>query len=208
MRTTRPVRTAAATAALALTLVACADSAGDEGDPAAPATTVADADATHNAADATFLREMVPHHRQAVMMSELVAENSDDPEVVELGEEISAGQGPEIETMTALLEAWGEEPPGGHMGDGMDGMGMDGTAMEGMAGMMTPEQMAGLTASEGEAFDRMFLEMMIVHHEGAIEMAQAQLEEGMHPDALQLAEEIRDAQEQEIERMHDMLGTP
>lgn len=200
MRTTR---TAAATAALALALVACADSTGDESELAAPATSVEDVAAEHNAADAAFLREMVPHHRQAVLMSEMVAENSDDPEVIALSEEISAGQEPEIATMTTLLETWGEEPPGGHMMDGTDGM-----AMEGMAGMMTPEQMTGLMASEGKSFDRMFLEMMIVHHEGAIAMAQVQLEEGMHPDALRLAEEIRSAQEREIERMRDMLGTP
>ncbi len=78
--------------------------------------------------------------------------------------------------------------------------------MEGMSGMMTPEQMSDLEAAEGAEFDRMFLEMMVEHHEGAVEMANTQLDDGENPDARELAQEVIDAQESEIDRMQDLLA--
>ena len=210
MRTSRPVLAAAAAATLSLALAACADSTDETAEPADQSPSTEEVDATYDAADATFAREMIPHHRQAVLMSDMAADRTENPQVLELAEEISAGQGPEIATMTALLEAWGENLPGDGMGDGMDmADGMDmGDGMAGMAGMMTPEEMADLEAGRGESFDRMFLQMMVAHHEGAIEMAQTELEAGVNPEALQLAEDISSAQRSEIERMQDLLGTP
>ncbi len=216
---TTPRRGAAAFAAavtLTLVLAACGDdttSASAEDAPTA-ATEVAEA---HNDADIAFAQGMIPHHRQAVMMSELAGGRTDNPDVLELTEEISAAQGPEIQTMTAFLDAWGAGAPMGDASempmDEMEGMDhstmdadeMDGMGMEGMSGMMTPQQMADLEAAEGAEFDQMFLTMMIEHHEGAVEMANTQLDEGENPDARALAEDIITAQESEITRMQDLL---
>ena len=210
MRTSRPVLAAAAAATLTFVLAACGDSTDETADPGAESPAAAEeVDATHNEADVTFAQGMIPHHRQAVQMSELAAGRTENPEALELAEEISAAQGPEIQTMTAFLEAWGADVPADDMtmdGDGMDGDGMDG--MAGMAGMMTPEEMADLEAAEGQSFDQMFLQMMVAHHEGAVEMAQTELDEGQDPDALQLAEEIIDTQQSEIQRMQNLLETP
>ena len=97
--------------------------------------------------------------------------------------------------MTAWLEEWGEEPAAGGMdhGGGHDDMTMP--------GMMTEEEMKGLMGLEGRAFDLTFTEMMIEHHEGAIEMAETELEEGSLPAVQDLADQIIEAQEAEIEQM-------
>lgn len=146
---------------------------------------------------------MIPHHRQAVEMAELAADRTDDPEVLALAEEIRAAQGPEIETMTRFLQAWGAEVPSAGM-SGMDG-GMGGMDHGGMSGMMSPDQMTQLEAAEDAAFDRMFLEMMIAHHEGAVADAQRELAEGANPQVTALAQEIVDTQTAEIERMRRLL---
>ena len=105
--------------------------------------------------------------------------------------------------MTAFLEAWGAEVPAEDMDMSMEMEGMD---HGGMAGMMSPEQMADMEATEGADFDRMFLEMMIEHHEGAVTMAETQLDEGENPTALELAQTIIDAQQVEIDLMQDLLA--
>lgn len=147
-----------------------------------------------NDADVVFAQSMIPHHEQAVEMS-LLADDRAGDEVRELADEIEAAQGPEIERLNGMLESWGEEPAGD----------TDGTGQEGMAGMMTGEEMAELTEAEGDAFDAMFLDMMIVHHEGAIDMAQDQLDDGSNAEATELARAVMDAQESEIEQMTGML---
>jgi uncharacterized protein (DUF305 family) len=157
----------------------------------------ADQAADHNAADVTFATEMIPHHRQAVEMAELAGTRANSPEVLELAEEIAGAQEPEIETMSGWLESWGEPVPE-EMG-GMD--------HGGMTGMMSEEQMRALEAATGPAFDDMFLEMMIEHHTGAIQMAQTEQSEGQYADAVELAAQIEQAQQAEIETMQDLLGT-
>ncbi|WP_380167877.1 DUF305 domain-containing protein [Jannaschia sp. R86511] len=214
---TTPRRGAAAFAAaatLTLVLAACGDdtTSASAGDAPTAATEVAEA---HNDADIAFAQGMIPHHRQAVMMSELAEDRTDNPDVLELTEEISAAQEPEIQTMTAFLDAWGADAPMGDASEmpmddmeGMDHSTMDAddmAGMEGMSGMMTPQQMADLEAAQGAEFDQMFLTMMIEHHEGAVEMANTQLDEGENPDTRALAEDIITAQESEITRMQDLL---
>lgn len=151
----------------------------------------------HNASDVTFATEMIPHHRQALEMAEMASTRASNPEVVQLAEEIAGAQDPEIETMSGWLEAWGESVPE-EMG-GMD--------MGGMPGMMSEEQMQALEGSTGAAFDEMFLEMMIEHHTGAIQMAQTQQSDGQYPEAIELAEQIEEGQTAEVETMQDLLGT-
>jgi uncharacterized protein (DUF305 family) len=73
-------------------------------------------------------------------------------------------------------------------------------------GMMTAEQMAALDGATGDEFDRMFLELMIEHHEGAIAMSQTELSEGTNEEAEELAQEIIDAQQAEIDHMQELLA--
>ena len=208
-----------AAAALSLVLAACADDttspapqagstmAESTGPGSVPAPTSAEEVAgPFNDADVSFAQGMLPHHRQAVEMAEMTQGRTDTPEVLELAEQISAAQGPEIQTMTAFLESWGAEVPaeGMDMGSGMAGTDSGGT--EGMPGMMSAGEMTGLEAATSENFDRMFLQMMVVHHEGAVQMAQAELDAGENPSALSLAQAIVDAQESEIARMRDLLS--
>ncbi|WP_046470276.1 DUF305 domain-containing protein [Allosalinactinospora lopnorensis] len=189
-------------AAVATTLFLTACGGGEETEQ--PATDQAEEQETaeSNDADVMFAQMMIPHHEQAVEMSQLAEDRAAGDDVKELATEIEAAQGPEIEQLTRMLESWGEEL----MAD-MDGMDHDMDGMGGgMEGMMTGEQMAELEQAEGEGFDTMFLEMMIDHHEGAIDMARTELDEGANPEATELAQEIVDVQEAEIEQMSDMLG--
>jgi uncharacterized protein (DUF305 family) len=162
--------------------------------------------AAFNNADVTFVQGMIPHHRGALEMAQMADGRAEDPRVVDLANRIEAAQEPEIETMTGWLEEWGESVPEesdssmGGMDHGSTDMGdMD---MEGMSA----EDMAALEAASGPEFDRMWLEMMIVHHRGAVEMAQTEIAEGSNADAVALAEEIASSQAAEIEEMETLLA--
>lgn len=157
--------------------------------------------AAHNDADVMFAQMMIPHHQQAVEMSDVVlAKEGISPEVMDLATRIKDAQAPEIETMTGWLEAWGEPMAM----DGMEGHSMDG--MDSMEGMLSEDQMAELESAEADDAARMFLETMTAHHEGAVAMAEEEIENGENPDAIALAEAIVAAQEAEIEEMRDLLA--
>lgn len=154
-----------------------------------------------NMADVMFVQMMIPHHEGAIEMSDVVlAKSGVDPAVVELAEQIKAVQGPEIEQMEAWLDDWGMP----QMNDGM--VGMDHGGLDDMAGMTEEDMQALEQASAADAGD-LFLEQMIVHHEGAIEMAQEVLDDGDHPGVRQLAESIITSQAVEIELMRSMLNS-
>ncbi|WP_299165546.1 DUF305 domain-containing protein [uncultured Arthrobacter sp.] len=156
----------------------------------------------HNEADVMFAQMMIPHHQQAVEMSDVMLAKEDvSAEVTDLATRIKEAQAPEIETMTGWLEAWGE-PVAVESMEGHDMGSMGG----GMDGMMSEDQMAELEAAEGEEAARMFLESMTAHHNGAVAMAQEEIENGENPDAIALAEAIVEAQEAEIEEMEQLLG--
>lgn len=191
--------TASVTGALVL-LTACGGGttagSGHEGASPTPSSTTASTGtrAAFNQADVMFAQMMIPHHQQAVEMAELAETRATDPEIKELAQKIKAAQDPEITTMRGWLRAWGaSEMP---MGEGHG---------HGMPGMMTEEDMAELKASEGRAFDRMFVEMMIEHHDGAIDMAKTELSRGTNPEAKELAETIIDTQQAEIDQMKKIL---
>jgi uncharacterized protein (DUF305 family) len=196
-----PLVLASVALAATATVTACG-SDGDSPSASAPSTTasVAEVGGEHNAADVTFAQMMIPHHQQAVEMARLARDRAADPAVKALAEQIEAAQAPEIETMTGWLAAWGEPtaPPSGGMGGGHD--------MAAMPGMMSAEDMVGLEAVSGADFDRMFLTMMIRHHEGAIEMARTEQSDGRFPDAVALARTIETTQVAEIETMRELLG--
>ncbi|GGM41208.1 hypothetical protein GCM10012275_10270 [Longimycelium tulufanense] len=149
-----------------------------------------------NEADAAFTQQMIPHHEQAVEMAKLVPDRSNNPELLDLAKRVEQAQQPEIEKMTAWLRDWGAEAPtaaGGH-GD------------HGMAGMMSDSQMTELWKATGTEFDRMWLRMMIEHHKGALEMARTDRERGTNAQAKELAKNIIDGQQAEIDEMNAMLG--
>ena len=148
--------------------------------------------------DVMFAQMMIPHHEQAVHMAEMADDAASSPEVRDLAERIKAAQGPEIETMQGWLEDWGveEDSHGGDHGHGSD---------SGMPGMMSDADLDDLGRTGGNGFDRMFLTMMIAHHEGAIEMAETELADGEDADVKALARDIRTAQTKEIAEMRRLL---
>ena len=158
-----------------------------------------------NDADVEFASTMIPHHAQALMMVDMTLGRPLDPKVQALAEDIRAAQAPEIETMVDWLQAWGKpvpETPRDHANAHGDGMEMNSE----VPGMMSSEDMQALEHADGEQFQRMWLEMMIEHHRGAIEIAQAELEGGQFAPAIKLAERIEAAQEAQIATMQDLLG--
>ena len=206
--------------AVVFTAAACSDT--DTGTTAATSsattsatTSAADEAAAHNDADVMFAQMMIPHHSQAIEMSDmLLAKEGIPEEVTALAEQIKAAQGPEITQLESWLEQWGEPtemPETGNndmpgmdegMDEGMDGMeGMEGMQME---GMMSEEDMQALSDAQGTDAARLFLEQMIAHHEGAIDMAQTEIEDGQFPDAVEMARTIVDTQQQEIDTMRQL----
>ncbi|MGY1679924.1 DUF305 domain-containing protein [Geodermatophilus sp. SYSU D01176] len=153
-----------------------------------------DAEATVNDTDVAFARNMIPHHQQAIQMARLAEDRAEDPRVLDLAARIEAAQQPEIETLSGWLGEWDADPD--HMDDGM--VGMDG-------GMVSEQDMHALMNATGTDFDRLFLEQMIEHHTGAVEMAETEIAGGRNADAIALAESIRDSQTAEITEMQQML---
>ncbi|MFJ7767957.1 DUF305 domain-containing protein [Streptomyces sp. NPDC097107] len=197
----------AAAGAAALVLAACGGDDGGSaghGDHNAPASSPESASASasasqgqHNAADVAFAKGMIPHHRQAVEMAGLAPDRARSAEVRQLAADIKKAQDPEIKTLSGWLTAWGEEVPAeGAMDHSSHGMG----------GMMTAEEMSRLEDASGKAFDTAFMEMMIKHHEGAVEMARTEQSDGAHGPARKMAGEIITSQSAEIEQMNQLLG--
>jgi uncharacterized protein (DUF305 family) len=193
---------AAVPMAIALALAGCATTAGGGsgmpgmdhggGSSSSPATTV---QGEFNAADSMFAMMMIPHHEQAIEMSDVIlAKTGVDQDVLDLAQQIKDAQAPEIELMQSWLDDWGMPSSGG-----MDGM-------DHGNGMMSDDDMAALEAAEGADAARLFLQQMIEHHEGAIDMAQDVLDDGANPEVLALAERIISAQTDEIATMEQLLA--
>ena len=161
--------------------------------------------AANNAADRMFAQMMIPHHEQAVEMSDLAASRAADPEVKQLADQIKDAQAPEVTQMRDWLTRWGVPMPT-TSGDGHGtGHGMPEMDHE-MPGMMSDAEMARLKAATGPEFDRQFLTMMIAHHEGAITMSEEEIAQGANPDAKALAQQIINAQRTEIDTMKKILA--
>ncbi|MET9369908.1 DUF305 domain-containing protein [Streptomyces griseoflavus] len=194
----------AAAGAAALVLAACGgsgddtDSAGHGGHNTSSSASAPASQGQHNAADVAFAKEMIPHHRQAVEMADLAPERAQSPEVKNLAADIRKAQDPEIKTLSGWLTSWGEEVPA----DGATNHSMHG----GMDGMMTEQEMTELEKASGKAFDTAFMEMMIKHHEGAVEMAETERADGAYAPAKKMADEIIASQSAEIEQMNKLLG--
>jgi uncharacterized protein (DUF305 family) len=171
--------------------------------------------------DAGFARDMRVHHAQAVEMSYIIRDNTTSRDVRTLAYDIATTQQAQIGYMTAWLDMWGlpqhsSDPAMAWMSDddmsGMSGhdMGhMSGDDMLGpdglMPGMATPEQMEQLTEARGKQAEILFLQLMIRHHMGGVEMARYAAEHAEVDDVRHLAQTIVTAQQYEIDAMNDML---
>ena len=152
-----------------------------------------------NADDVAFVKNMIPHHQQAIDLSAMVPERSTNPEVVAMAEQISVAQKPEINAMRVFLVQWNENP----QDDTSHGGGGGHAPMQGMVDDAT---MAKLPTLEGQEFDTVWLESMISHHQGAIEMAKAEVANGENVDVKSMAQTMIDTQQAEIGQMKQMLG--
>ena len=159
----------------------------------------------HNQADITFAQDMIPHHAQAIAMSRLAAQRAQSPQVKDLAARIQTAQQPEIDQMSSWLRSWNVPVPSRDSADSAMGH-MDHNGSGAMPGMMTNDQMRQLRMAPADKFDRMFLRMMIAHHEGAITTARSELSNGQNTDARQLAQRIIDAQQREVTEMEAFPG--
>jgi len=197
---TRGVGAMLAVTGLALT-AACGASGGggNHNEPAPAATTNSShaASGAHNSADVSFATDMIPHHSQAVEMADLALAKATDSDIKSLAATIKGAQAPEILKMTGWLKAWGAPVPSTGSGSAMQ------TGMAGMAGtgMMSDAEMTSLSAASGSAFDKMWVQMMTRHHQGAVDMAKTELASGRNSDATALAGQIVTAQTAEIAEM-------
>ena len=159
------------------------------------------ANTSYSPDDVRFMTDMIPHHHQAVEMSALVAERTNRPEIVDLAGRIDATQADEIAFMQDWLRERGQPVPDPTHHHAMH------TSHE-MAGMATPEQMAELATKQGTPFDRMFLQLMIPHHEGAVTMVDELREQpgaAYDPVLFEFTNDIVNDQTTEIERMNALL---
>jgi uncharacterized protein (DUF305 family) len=175
-----------------------------------PSATASSPASSFNDADVMFAQQMIPHHQQGIQMAQMAASHTQNPKIKELAAKIEAAQAPEIKTMTGWLHAWGKPVPSGVPGmmspmPGMMGSPIPGMSGPSMPGMMSQQEMSQLMAAHGAHFDRMFLQMMIRHHQGAIEMAKTEQAEGVNPAAKKLAQQIETSQTAQIAQMQQML---
>ena len=145
-----------------------------------------------NGSDQMFLQMMIPHHEQAIEMSDLALAISKNSEVLKLAEQIKAAQSAEIVSMKSWLQDAGMSEDMGHEMD------------HGMGGMMTAEELASLKSATGKEFDRQFLTSMIAHHEGALHMVMM-IKDSEDSNLRTLYQNIVKTQTEEIEWMKRVL---
>ena len=149
-------------------------------------------------ADVMFSQMMIPHHEQAIELADIALDPTVEAgdEVKALAAQVKAAQDPEVEMMTAMLEAWGEPT---FLDEGIDHSSM-------MSGMVSADDMEKLGTLRGAEFDLAWLKAMIAHHEGAIDMARDVLDDGDDAATATLAQKIIDGQAAEIDRMKVLIG--
>ncbi|MCU0297208.1 MAG: DUF305 domain-containing protein [Candidatus Nanopelagicales bacterium] len=205
---TRTIMAAVSVAALAVVgLSACSDTSSQPAPSASPS--VSAAATTGSATEIAFAQGMIPHHQQAIEMADLALDPRADasPQVKALAEQIKGAQDPEIEQMTQWLQQWGAPSAMPGASEDIGGMDHGGHDMGGMtmSGMMTTEQMQQLQQVTGTAFDTMWLQMMVEHHEGAIAMAEQVKAGSTNPEVTSLADAIITGQRTEINTMRGYL---
>ncbi|MBB5101891.1 DUF305 domain-containing protein [Streptomyces spectabilis] len=153
-------------------------------------------DDSPNSADFDYVEKMIPHHAQALEMTRLVPKRAKSTKVKRLADRITAAQKPEIGAMERWLKSQGKKAEKRGHGAHHD--------HAGMPGMATPAQLEQLRAAKGEAFDELFLKLMITHHSGAVTMATDALSEGNNLLVEEMANDVVAQQTAEINRMRGM----
>ncbi len=199
MHSTARLAVPAAAAVIVLGLSACGSSADTttgsmmSGSSTTTASTSAGT-STGATGDVAFAQMMIPHHEQAIEMADLALQNDTaSADVKALATQIKGAQDPEIQKMKGWLGQWGASESAGPMDHGSGGMQDD-------------QDMTALMAANGAAFNRMWLTMMIAHHQGAVTMAQDVLASTFNADVKELANAIIEDQQNEINTMQGMLG--
>ncbi|KAB2345566.1 DUF305 domain-containing protein [Actinomadura rudentiformis] len=156
-------------------------------------------------AEVRFVQMMIPHHQQAVEMSVLAPGQASSAQVKALADRIDKGQAGEISVMQSWLKSVGKSTAGTGTGGGHGGHGGKKDPHAGMPGMATPEQMTQLREAKGAAFDKLYLQLMIVHHQGALTMVKDVLDRGTNVTVQQMARDVQSTQLAEINRMKDLM---
>jgi uncharacterized protein (DUF305 family) len=154
---------------------------------------------SHTPAEIQFMQGMIGHHAQALEMTALIPSRTSSKDLLLLGQRIEISQADEIRMMTGWLEARGQPGPDAHAHHAGAGS---------MPGMLSPAEMDRLRAAQGAEFDRLFLELMIKHHEGAVTMVEnlfASSGAGQQSDIFAFATDVDTDQRMEIDRMAAML---
>ena len=193
MHTTTTTRTLAIAASLTLGLTLASCSTNNSSSDAGSSASSSSAASAHNDQDVMFAQMMLPHHEQAVEMSDALLAKGDgvDPDVATLAEQIKAEQGPEIIQLASWLQGWGEPTESGHA----------------MSGMMSDSDMTDLDQASAKDAGKLFLQQMVQHHEGAVDMARSEVDKGMNTDAVAMAKSIVSSQTEQITQMKDMLAS-
>jgi uncharacterized protein (DUF305 family) len=184
---------AAAAAAGLLLLTGCGNKTSSNPAPPPPAARSAPATSPqqeHNQADVVFLQNMVLHHTQDITMSQIARNEASAAQVKDLAARIEAEQSPQIQQMNSLLTEWGIPAPATTGGTGTT----NGAAHGQLPGTVS-----------GAGFDRAFLEMMIVHHQDAVDMSQIELAQASNPATRNLSQQIISADKAQISEMQTLL---
>jgi uncharacterized protein (DUF305 family) len=154
--------------------------------------TSSSSNANYTGADIMFLQMMIPHHQQAIDISNLAMKASSDPELLELAKIIARDQAAEIKQMKAWLKDAGASEDMGH-------------SMDGMGGMLNDDELAALSAATGKEFDTLWLKGMTEHHDGAIHMTQM-IEDAQNADIKAFGAKVIKDQSEQIAQMKKMLA--
>jgi uncharacterized protein (DUF305 family) len=163
-------------------------------------TAAGSASSTFNEADVKFAQTMIPHHEQAVEMADAIsAKQGVPPEITQLAQQIKDAQVPEVEALRGFLASWEQPLIPDHSSEAHE----DHWAAE---VVLTPEEMQALNAADASKGQRLYLRGMIKHHQGAMPIVQEEIDNGENPDAVKLAQGIKDGQSALIKTMETLLA--
>ena len=206
--TTRTLTTAriAAAALLIATLAGC----GQDAPAADQASRTAANGEVFNDTDVEFASQLIPHHAAALTMVDLTRGRRVSPELAQVAEAIQTDHPAEIEQMVDWLDSWGEPIPAtmrDHTNAGHHGAGEIPAGSADIPGMVTAEQLRALKKARGEAFETLWVQIMVEHHQGAIAMAATERADGVYAPAVELAETTQKSQGAQIDQMLSLLQT-
>ncbi|TMR88589.1 DUF305 domain-containing protein [Nonomuraea basaltis] len=152
--------------------------------------------ADFNNDDVMFVQMMLPHHQEGLQMAKWARTNASNAEVKNLAMKIQMEGQPQLDKLNGWLTAWDKQP-----------LAADDPMMTSMDGMMSTAEMAEMKKMKGAMFDRMFVQMMISHHQGAIKVAKDEVAKGDNPKAKAMAKTIQTSLRTELTQMKQLLPT-